>query len=61
MTWAGGTCLGLKGTWSHRCDIEEEKNILAYSRLVQRMRNCRGIFKTCAEHKTKAIWESICR
>lgn len=27
MIWAGGTCFRLKGTWSHRCDTEEEKNI----------------------------------
>lgn len=59
MTWAGGTCFRLKGTGSHRCDIEEEK-ILAHLQTLERRRNCRGVLKPCAEHKTEAIWESIC-
>lgn len=27
MEWVEGICLGLRGIWLYRCDIEEERNV----------------------------------
>lgn len=47
MTWAGRTCFGLKGTWSHKSDIENEKNISTIA-TIRENEELQGSFKnTC--------------
>lgn len=44
MEWAEGICLGLRGIWSHRCDIEEERNVNTFA-TIRENEKLQGSFK----------------